>query len=420
MTLWTGIPLFLFSLMLSTFFGAALAGLAALGRVAEKRTNSTDPPALTGFILRDATSAMAAWLVAAFLAGLVSVLALDRVALTLFPELSPLLVRALVVVVDTLAILLGLLAWKRVAERAPNAYSVTAAALVVPLYLLLYPVRRFLGGALTKLYPPSARHTGVLFSDEVKEMTENGNGSRLLDRDEREMIQRVFQMGDKVVREIMVPRIDMVAIDEGTTIGEVVKLVQEKRHSRIPVYRGNVDSIIGFLHIKDVIASVDRLHEMRLHDLLRPAYFVPETKQIDDLLSEMRAKRMHLAIVVDEYGGTAGLVTLEDVLEEVVGEIQDESDKELPLVSPLADGSYRVDAKVDLDELNEQLHVALPADDYDTLGGYLYGLAGKIPAAGDRFRDSGLEFVIGGVRGKRITQVIVRSVTAASPDGSEE
>jgi CBS domain containing-hemolysin-like protein len=131
----------------------------------------------------------------------------------------------------------------------------------------------------------------------------------------------------------------------------------------------------------------------------------------------MREKRLHLAIVVDEYGGTAGLVTLEDVIEEVVGEIQDESDREQPLLTPLEDGSYRVDAKVDLDELNESLQVSLPADEYDTLGGYLYALAGKIPAPGESFTDAGLVFTIRGVRGRRITQVLVRSATPAAVDG---
>ncbi|MFQ5599502.1 MAG: hemolysin family protein [Candidatus Krumholzibacteriia bacterium] len=413
-----GIPLFVLLTALSTYYGGALAGLAALGRLEKEDERPAGPPALTAFILRDATSAMAAWVVAGFFCGLASVLCLASVAASLLvPRWPVFATQAAALVCTTVAILLGLVLWKRLAEESPRGYCVTAAALVLPVYLLLYPLRRPLGNALARLYPPSALRAGVLFTEDV-EAHENGNGPRLLDRDEREMIERVFLLGETVVREIMVPRIDMVAVEESTSVADFVKLVREKRHSRLPVYRDNVDNIIGFLHIKDVIAHVDRLGQTKLHDLLRPAYFVPETKRADDLLSEMRARRMHLAIVVDEYGGTAGIVTLEDVIEEVVGEIQDESDKEQPLVSRLADGSFRVDAKVDLDDLNERLRVALPAGDYDTLGGYLYGLAGKIPAAGDRFRGSGLEFVIGGVRGKRITKVIVRPLPARTVDGS--
>jgi CBS domain containing-hemolysin-like protein len=415
-----GIPLWLFSATLSTYYGAAVAGMATLGRVEEERDGTLQPPALTGFILRDASTAMAAWITGGFLCGLLSVLALDLVLQRFFSTLGAGWVLAIAALCDTLALVVGLLLWKRLAEARPHSYCVTAAAFALPIYLIVYPFRRPLGSALSRLYPPSARHATVLFTGEVKEMAQNGETSRMLDEDEREMIQRVFLLGETVVREIMVPRIDMVAIEETTSIGDVVDLVKRKRHSRIPVYRNNVDNMVGFLHIKDVIASVDRLHEMKLTDLVRPAYFIPETKRVDELLSEMRDRHMHLAIVVDEYGGTAGLATLEDVIEEVVGEIQDESDKEAPLVSALQDGSYRVDAKVDLDELNERLNVELPAGDYDTLGGYLYGLAGKIPAAGDRFVDSGLEFVIGGVRGKRITQVLVRPAQQSRVEGVGE
>jgi len=420
MPLWLSFPVWLGSVALSTFFGAAIAGMATLGRVADERESPLEPQALTGFILRDASTAMLAWIAGGFLCGLQSVLALDAALQSVFPSGAVAWVRTLAVVADTALIVTGLLLWKRLAEARPHGYCVAAAAFALPLYLLAYPVRRPLGGALSRLYPPSARHATVLFTDDVKDRTQNGETSRMLDEGEREMIQRVFLLGETVVREIMVPRIDVVAIEETTSIGEVVELVKEKRHSRIPVYRNNVDNIVGFLHIKDVIASVERLHEMQLSDLVRPAYFIPETKRVDELLSEMRNRHMHLAIVVDEYGGTAGLATLEDVIEEVVGEIQDESDKEAPLVSALEDGSYRVDAKVDLDELNEHLNVELPADDYDTLGGYLYGIAGKIPAAGDRFVDSGLEFVIGGVRGKRITQVLVRAVSPPRTEGAAE
>jgi magnesium and cobalt exporter, CNNM family len=395
---------------LSTFFGAALAGLAALGRAAKEGESRGEPPALTAFILRDTTGAMATWMITSWVAGLGAVVAFEPAAAAAVGGALELRARVGVVLATSLLLVLGLLLWKRLAESAARSYCVTAAALALPVYVLLYPLRRVLGGALSRLFPPAARAAGVLFAADVDDLAGNGDGTRLLDRDEREMIQRVFGLGETVVREIMVPRIDMVAIEESTPLAEVVELLKQKRHSRLPVYRNNVDNIVGFLHIKDVLANVDRLSELRLGDLLHPASFVPETKRIDELLSEMRLRRAHLAIVVDEYGGTAGLVTLEDVIEEVVGEIQDESERDQPLVTSMEDGSFRVDAKVDLDELNEKLHVSLPADEYDTLGGYLYSLAGKIPAAGDRFRDAGMEFVIGGVRGKRITQVIVRSV----------
>lgn len=420
MDLWFGLPVFALSVALATFFGAALAGLAALGRQLEERQRPDEPPELTAFVLRDATSVIGAWMLGAWGCGLVSILALEAAVSSMAGGTASTSDRALVLGIDTVALVGGVLSWKRLAEANPRSYCVTAAALVLPLYLVLYPVRRPLGAALTRMSPPGVRHAAVLLEEDFKDMAENGDGPRGLDQDERKMIQRVFLLGETVVREIMVPRIDMVAIEEKTSIDAVMTLIREKRHSRLPVYRSNVDNMVGFLHIKDLLANLRRSPEVRLVELLRPIHFVPETKRVGELLSEMREQRLHVAIVVDEYGGTAGLVTLEDVIEEVVGEIQDESDKEQPLLVVLDDGSFRVDAKLDLDELNERLDVALPADDFDTLGGYLYGLAGKIPAPGDRFHDSGLQFEIRGVRGRRITQVLVRPEPKASEDTAEE
>jgi Mg2+/Co2+ transporter CorB len=239
-----------------------------------------------------------------------------------------------------------------------------------------------------------------------------GDGARVLDA-EREMISVCSSSADRGAR-------DHGAANrhgqhrESTPMPQVRVLKEKRRRAcRCVAHRQHR----RLLASQDVLASLDGAQEPRL---LRPVHFVPETKRVGELLAEMRERRLHLVIVVDEYGGTAGLVTLEDVIEEVVGEIQDESDKEQPLLTPLADGSFRVDAKVNLEELAERLQVALPVDEYDTLGGYLYGLAGKIPAPGDRFADSGLEFVIRGVRGRRITQVLVKPSTMATADKEKE
>lgn len=418
MSLWIGIASFVVCVALATFFGVALVAYAALGRVLQERQRPQPSTQLTGFMLRDSGPTTAAWLLGGFLFGLASALLLGNVAVRLAPDTVAAWPLLAALAIDTACILAALLAWKSLAETSPQAYCVAAAALVLPVYVLIYPLRRWLGTAMERLYPPSTLQAGLLFADDVKELTEEGEHGRLLAEDEREMIQRVFLLGETVVREIMVPRIDMVALDESAPLDVIVDVVRRTRHSRLPVYRGNIDNMVGFLHIKDLVARIGALDELQWTTLLRPAYFVPETKLAGQLLSEMRARRMHLAIVVDEYGGTSGLVTLEDVIEEVVGEIQDESDKEQPLVSRLEDGSFRVDAKVDLDDLNDRLGVSLPADDFDTLAGYLYSLAGKIPVPGDRFRESGLEFVVAGVRGKRITSVIVR-MQPGDPVGGE-
>jgi CBS domain containing-hemolysin-like protein len=418
MNAWLLVPLVVSGVAVAGFWVAAIAALSALERLIAERERAGEPLGLAAFILRDAPAAVTAWgfgaaVTAAFAAAVLGsglAAAGMRAAFA-----SPLAAFAC-----ALAALVSVLAWKRVAEAFPRAVCDIAAVTVLPFYLLLYPVRRGLAAALERLYPPLTAGAGLLRKEAVEELAEGDDGDRLLDRDEREMIARVIHLGETVVREIMVPRIDMVAIEENSAIADVIHVIEREGHSRLPVYRDSIDEIVGFLYAKDLITHHDRLGELHLRDLVRPTYFVPETKRVAELLAEMRSRRVYLAMVVDEYGGTAGLVTLEDVIEEVVGEIHDELDEEQALVHPLGDGSYRVDAKVDLDDLNDKLQVALPADEYDTLGGLLYGLAGKIPATGDRFEHSGLEFTIAGVRGKRITQVHVRPSRATVPGGHGE
>jgi magnesium and cobalt exporter, CNNM family len=407
MPLFAAIPLFLLFTALAGFYGAALAGLTALGRRLEERERPPQPAALASFILRDPAAAATAWVVGGLWCGVGAVLVLGASAAHGWK--MPLLAAALLAqVLCVVALFASLLLWKQLAEAFPRVYCEIAALLALPFFLLVYPVRRPLAEALVRLYPPLTLREGVLFADDVEAIAESEEGSRLLDPGEREMISRVIELGETLVREIMVPRIDIVAIESSTPIPEVIRVIQREGHSRLPVYRETMDEVIGFLYSKELIMHFDRLGELQLRELVRPTSFVPETKKVGDLLAEMRARRIYLAIVVDEYGGTAGLVTMEDVIEEVVGEIHDELDEDQDLVHPLEDGSYRVDAKVDLDDLNERLGVSLPADEYDTLGGFLYALAGKIPSPGDRFVHDGLEFRIAAVRGRRITSVQVR------------
>ncbi len=398
----------------ASFFAAAIAALSALSRWLQERERE-DQPGLTSFLLADAAAAVTAWIVTATLLGGIAVLGLDATlrGSSLEPRFWTWLLAAALVAATAVA---GVVLWKRLAEDSPRAYCNVAAILGLPVFLALYPVRRPLAAALQRLYPPLTQRDGVLYADDVKEIAAAEAGPQRLDRDEREMIARVFELGETVVREIMVPRIDMVALEESVPLREVLHIVRTEGHSRLPVYRDSIDQVIGFLYIKDLITHFDRLDEVHLRDLVRPAFFVPETKRVDALLAEMRSRRAYLGIVVDEYGGTSGLVTMEDVIEEVVGEIHDELDEVQLLVHRLEEGVYRVDGKVDLDDLNEQLGVHLPADEYDTLGGFLYALAGKIPVVGDRFEYEGLTFSIAAVRGKRITQVHVRVPHAQPAD----
>jgi putative hemolysin len=222
---------------------------------------------------------------------------------------------------------------------------------------------------------------------------------------ERELMEGIVDFSDKIVREVMVPRIDMVSMDLRDDLDAVVQEVLRAGHSRIPVYRERIDDIAGVLYVKDLLRFLagDRAGDFRMEKVLRQAYFVPEYKRIDDLFREFQTHRIHMAIVVDEYGGTAGLVTMEDIVEEVFGEILDEfDDSEAPRIQSLALGAYRIDAMLPIDDLNELLGSSLEESDVETAGGLVYSALGHIPRPGEQVFLGGFAFTVEKVRGQRI------------------
>jgi putative hemolysin len=225
----------------------------------------------------------------------------------------------------------------------------------------------------------------------------------------------IFEFGDTIVREIMIPRTDMVCVSNDTSTDDLILLIKEKGHTRIPVYEETIDQIRGIINAKDLLPSVlNKRNNINLIRLARPALFVPESKKIDDLLRLFQKERQHMAIVVDEYGGTAGLVTLEDVLEEIVGEIRDEYDQEVALHKQLDENTYLVDAKIDIYTLNELLGVAIPEkDEYDTLGGFIFELTGAVPQEDEVITYEKLEMVTVKVERNRIVKVKIRRIDPA-------
>ena len=237
---------------------------------------------------------------------------------------------------------------------------------------------------------------------------------------EMAMIRRIARMVDRAVREIMVPRIDMVAAEADAPVDEVLSLVIERGFSRIPLYEETIDNIVGVVHAKDILkVQFDGQRPESLRDVARPPYFIPEGKHIDELLTELREHRVQLAIVVDEYGGTAGLVTIEDVLEEIVGEIQDEYDSEEVTIERVTDDEAIIDARVGLEELNELFSLKIEGEDFDTLGGFVYHQLGRMPAPGDELQADGLNMRVLSVMGRRIKKVRVTKV-AVEQEGEKE
>jgi magnesium and cobalt transporter len=235
--------------------------------------------------------------------------------------------------------------------------------------------------------------------------------------DEREMIQGVRELGETTVKEVMVPRIDTVFLAMDSERDELLEKVVSCGHSRIPVYGDTIDSVVGVLYAKDLLRVLVKGGDFSLADLVRRPFFVPESKRIDSLLKEFRRKRVHIAVVVDEYGGVSGIVCLEDIIEEIVGEIQDEFDEEREDVVRLGESSWLCDARADLDDVNRETGLSLPADDFDTLGGYVFALFGKIPSRYERSSEGDLDFTVQAMDGHRITSVkITRRKSAAEEE----
>lgn len=242
-----------------------------------------------------------------------------------------------------------------------------------------------------------------------------------LDKTEREMIHSIFEFGETMVKEVMVPRMDMVCVEKNTPIEEVLMLVKEKGHSRIPVYDEKVDSIVGILFVKDLLPYMREKKEVPdLLDLVRKVYFIPESKRIDELLREFQKERTHMAIVVDEYGGTAGLVTLEDVIEEIVGEIRDEYDREKPLIQKVDENTWLVEGKIDIEDLNETLGLTVPTEeDYESLGGFIFSLLGSVPQEKEEVKYQGLRLIVEKVQKQRIRKVRIIQENIPKEDQEE-
>ncbi|MBO0829287.1 MAG: HlyC/CorC family transporter [Streptosporangiales bacterium] len=302
-----------------------------------------------------------------------------------------------------------------------------ARVAAVPMYWLgrvLGPLARLLimiGNALT---PGRGFRDGPFASEaELRDLVDLAEERRLIEEDERQMIHSVFELGDTLVREVMVPRTEIVSIERRKTLRQAQSLALRSGFSRIPVVGANEDDIVGIVYLKDVVRRVfddpDATTE-RVESVMREAYFVPESKPADDLLREMQAKQVHVAIIVDEYGGTAGLVTIEDILEEIVGEITDEYDVETPPIEALGDGRLRVTARLPVEDLEEELDVEIDEEGVTTVGGLLAQALGRVPIPGASARLAGLRLTAESAVGRRnrIGTVLVERLAGAPGYGS--
>jgi putative hemolysin len=290
---------------------------------------------------------------------------------------------------------------------------------------LLYPLTRFLTGLnqLLVRWLGGKRAVGLPYvtEDEIRTLVDAGEEGGAIELKEKEMITGILEMGGTLVREVMVPRTDISAIDIHTPLLRALNIILEQGYSRIPVYEETIDNVVGLLYAKDLLPALrDGEREKPIRELLRPAYFVPETKFVDDLLWELQSQRVHMAIVVDEYGGTAGLATIEDMVEEIVGEIQDEYDTEEPLVQEMGPDEYLCDARLGVDDANKLTGLEIPEGDFDTLGGFIYDRLGAIPKVGDQVIVGDVSITVASIQGLRPLKLQICRRTDAADAVEEE
>jgi putative hemolysin len=338
---------------------------------------------------------------------------------------------ALIVVTVILAlftIVFAELVPKSLALSNPERYSLVLSRPIDFIARILGPVIALLTGVtrwVTSLFGVQLNPEASITAEELRLIVERGGEQGVLEAEEEQMINAVIELGERRVHEVMVPRVSIAALPAAATFEDAIDLVIEVGHSRVPVYEDSIDEIVGILYAKDLLPYLkpDAGPRPSLRKLLRAPVLVPESMTIDDLLHELQRRKVHLAIVLDEYGGTAGLVTIEDLLEEIVGEIQDEYDVEEPLVVRLSADEARVDGRADVDELMELFDVHLDLEDeeeYDTVGGLVYHRIGGVPSPGDRVELDGMTLTVETTDGRRVGKVLVVRTPSESRSEDDE
>ena len=404
-------------ILLGLFLGvsALLAGAEAayfsLSRLGSAHLEPDESPghALLARVLRDPRDLLITLLVGITLVNIAASALATQVATALF---GPSGVGIAIPVMVFLIVVFGEVLPMTIAVGMPHRFGLLVARPVLALQWLLTPVRGLLG-AFTRLVSQAADGGGVakaaITEAELRTLVEVGHQEGVVQRTEREMIHGVFELGETTVAEIMVPRTDVFGMDVATPAERLLPAIRANLHHRVPVYEGSLDHVVGILQTKDLLpyyAGLPPGFDLRAH--LASPYFVPQSKRADALLREFKTKKLRTAIVVDEYGGTAGLITLEDILEEVVGEIRDEFEAEERLAQPVEERTWRVAAKMAIGDFNAVTGLSIPDEHFETVGGWVLDLFGRVPHRGESVEANGVRVTVETMHRNRILQVLVR------------
>jgi len=327
-------------------------------------------------------------------------------------------------IITVLHIVLGELAPKSIAIQRSEGTVLNVAAPLMAFHKLMYPFIWVLNGtanAILRMFGIRPATDGELAhtEDEIRMLVNQSHQSGLIDKAEMVLFENVFDFTDRVAREIMVPRTEMAAIDLADSYEAILEKIAEEQHTRYPVVNGDKDHVVGFLNVKDLYYRIRRQETFDLQSLLRKALFVSESTQISNVLIQMQRNHTQLAVVVDEYGGTAGMITMEDIVEELVGEIQDEFDNELPPVS-LTQNGYSVEGRLLVDEVNDLLQIKIDNDEVDTISGWIYVMLGKTPEEGDQIEHEGHVFTVDQTDGARVVRVNIQTPAQSELSDSQE
>ncbi len=421
----------LFLILLNGFFAASEIALISLRKSRVRHlVKSGNPTAKRIQKLQEeperflATLQIGVTLIGTLAAALGGVIAIERLK-PLFAAVpvefvskaaEPLAVGVVVTVIAYITLVIGELVPKSLAIRYSERIAFANAAWIDGLSRLFRGVLRVLTVSnhfvLGLFKIGAAQESALVSEDEVKYLIREGRKSGVFEPSEEDLIHSVFRFTDTVVKEVMVPRTEIAAVEAGSDLDTILRTMNEKGFSRLPVYAETIDNIIGVVYLKDILALHVENRPFQLNKVLRKPYIVPPNKNVSVLLREMREKRIHLALVGDEYGGTDGLVAMEDLIEEIVGDIRDEKEKELREIEEIAANRFIIDGRTDIGKVNERLGVTLPEEEFETIGGFVLGLFGRLPVEGDQIRYNNLMFTVLRLRKNRISRIRVLKYTS--------
>jgi len=309
---------------------------------------------------------------------------------------------------------------KTIAAKIPVRSSLRLATFVKILIVLLTPFtwifKKISNVTIYPIVKKLKEDEPSVTEEDIKSLASLGEREGIIEELEKEIIHNVLEFTDSVVHEVMVPRVDMIGVDKNAATADVINTIKESGHSRIPVFEDDIDNIIGVIYAKDILIYAKEGKELKITEIMRPVHFVPETKKIVELLAEMQKLKVHIAVALDEYGGTSGLVTVEDLLEEIVGEIQDEYDQELPKIVKIDENNFLIGGGAGIEEVIEETGLPVSQGEFDTIGGFIFSYIGRVPKQGEEIKINDYKITVTSVISKRIAQVKLTKPSVTSDD----